>query len=123
MNLDADIHFSLTVSAYNSRGDVATRNLPLHKIPHYCLGSVAGSTKPLLLFIFFPELHLESQYERSTYPSKQDQQLWLDAVLLPPIGKTVNDSTLASYLPASEDTASRGVTAVSAESIGYSTST
>ncbi|KAL5370972.1 hypothetical protein DPSP01_014565 [Paraphaeosphaeria sporulosa] len=115
LNLDADIHFGLTVSAYNSRGDLSTRNLPLHKIPHYCFGSVAGSTKSLLLFIFFPDLHLESQYEHSTYLSKQDQQLWLDAVLLPAIGKTVDDSTLASYLPASEDTASRGVTAVSAE--------
>ncbi|PVH91473.1 hypothetical protein DM02DRAFT_663966, partial [Periconia macrospinosa] len=47
----------------------------------------------------------------------QDQQLWLDAVLLPAIGKTVNDSTLASYLPASEDNASRGVTAVAAETL------
>ncbi|PVH90783.1 hypothetical protein DM02DRAFT_664675, partial [Periconia macrospinosa] len=117
LNLNADIHFSLTVSAYNSRGDLATRHLPLHKIPHYCFGSVAGSTKSLLLFIFFPELHLESQYEHSTYLSKQDQQLWLDAVLLPAIGKTVNDSTLASYLPASEDNASRGVTAVAAETL------
>ena len=115
LNLDADIHFSLTVSAYNSRGDLATRNLPLHKIPHYCFGSVAGSTKSLLLFVFFPELHLESQYEHTAYLSKQDQQLWLDAVLLPAIGKTVDDSTLASYLPASEDNASRGATAVSAE--------
>ena len=117
LNLNADIHFSLTVSAYNSRGDLATRRLPLHKIPHYCFGSVAGSTKSLLLFIFFPELHLESQYEHSTYLSKQDQQLWLDAVLLPAIGKTVNDSTLASYLPASEDNASRGATAVAAETL------
>ncbi|CAE7221502.1 hypothetical protein PTTW11_11432 [Pyrenophora teres f. teres] len=115
LNLDADIHFSLIVSAYNSRGDLVTRTLPLHKIPHYCFGSVAGSTKSLRLFIFFPELHLESQYEHTTYLSKQDQQLWLDAVLLPAIGKTVNDSTLVSYLPVSEDNASKGVTAASAE--------
>lgn len=60
LNLDADIHFSLTVSAYNNCGVLATKNLPLHKIPHYCFGSVAGSTKSLLIFIFFPELHLES---------------------------------------------------------------
>ncbi|KAF2279842.1 uncharacterized protein EI97DRAFT_438948 [Westerdykella ornata] len=123
LNLDADIHFSLTVSAYSRRGDLAMRNLPLHKIPHYCFGSVAGSTKSLLLFIFFPELHLESQYQHSTYLSKQDQQLWLDAVLLPAISKTVDDSTLASYLPASEDNASRAVTAVSAETFKRKEST
>ena len=52
LNLDADIHFSLTVSAYNNRGDLTTGNLPQHKIPHYCFGSVAGSIKSLLLFIF-----------------------------------------------------------------------
>ncbi|PVH96291.1 hypothetical protein DM02DRAFT_535575, partial [Periconia macrospinosa] len=46
-----------------------------------------------------------------TYLSKQDQQVWLDAVLLPAMRKTVDDSTLASYLPALEDTASRGTTA------------
>ncbi|PVH92672.1 hypothetical protein DM02DRAFT_604978, partial [Periconia macrospinosa] len=56
-----------------------------------------------------------AQYEHSTYLSKQDQQLWLDAVLLPAIRKTVDDSTLASYLPASEDIASRGTTAASVE--------
>ena len=115
LNLDADIHFSLTVPAYNSRGDMATRNLPLHKIPHYCFGSVAGSIKSLQIFIFFPELHLESQYKHTTYLSKQDQQLWLDVVLLPAVSKTVNDSTLMSFLPASEDNASIGVTTVSGE--------
>ncbi|KAL5373644.1 hypothetical protein PMIN06_012446 [Paraphaeosphaeria minitans] len=83
------------MSAYNSRGVLATRNLPLHKIPHYYFSSVAGSTKSLLIFIFFPELHLESQYEHTNY-----------------LSKTVNDSTLASYLPTSEETVSRGVTAV-----------
>ncbi|KAL5373645.1 hypothetical protein PMIN02_012401 [Paraphaeosphaeria minitans] len=51
------------MSAYNSRGVLATRNLPLHKIPHYYFSSVAGSTKSLLIFIFFPELHLESQQD------------------------------------------------------------
>ncbi|KAL5370876.1 hypothetical protein DPSP01_014622 [Paraphaeosphaeria sporulosa] len=76
------VKVSLTMSAYNSRDDLATRNLPLHKIPHYCFGSVAGSTKSLLIFIFFPELHFESQYQHTTYLSKQDQQLWLDAGFL-----------------------------------------
>lgn len=117
LNLDANIYFSLTVSVYNRRGDLATRNLPLHRIPYYCFGSVVGSTKSLLLLIFFLELYLESQYEHSTYLSKQDQQLQLDAMVLSAIGKTVNDSTLASYLPASEDNASRGVTVVLGETL------
>ncbi|KAF1957687.1 hypothetical protein CC80DRAFT_515784 [Byssothecium circinans] len=110
LNLDADIHFSLTASAYNYRGDLVTKNLPLHKVPHYCFSSVAGSIKSLLIFIFFLELHLESRYEHTTYLSKQDQQLWLDAVLLPAISKTVNDLTLVSFLLASKDNASLGVT-------------
>jgi hypothetical protein len=70
-----------------------------------------------MVYVFFPELHLESQYQHSTYLSKQDQQLWLDAVLLPVLFKLIKDPTLISYFPASEDTASRGVTTASKEKL------
>jgi hypothetical protein len=33
--------------------------------------------------MFFLELRLESPYKHSNFLSKEDQQLWLDAVLLP----------------------------------------
>ena len=72
LNLVADIHFSLSVSEYNERGALTARNVPLHKIPHYCFGTVAGSILGFQLFVFFPELHLESLYQHTTYLSKQD---------------------------------------------------
>jgi hypothetical protein len=95
LNLKADIHLSLGVSRYNSQGNLVTKSTPLHKIPHYCFGTVAGPIESLLVFIFFPDLHSESDHKHTSYLSKRDQQLWLDAVLLPAIQQTVN--TLLSY--------------------------
>ncbi|KAF9732819.1 hypothetical protein PMIN01_09677 [Paraphaeosphaeria minitans] len=94
--LDLKVAFKDTspVAFHKDIGKLA-RNLPLHKIADYCFSPAAGSTKSLLIFIFL-ELHLKASRT---------------------IGKTVNDSTLASYLPASEDNASRGFVAVSAEAV------
>jgi hypothetical protein len=39
LNLNADIHFAMRVPAYNLRGDLVEREMPLHHIPHYCFGS------------------------------------------------------------------------------------
>lgn len=115
LNIGADIHFGLTVSAYNNRGNLATRSIPLHKIPHCCFGSVIGIGE-LFIYIFFPELHLESQYKHSTYLSTQDQQLWLDAVFLPALVKTVKKSNLLQHYPASAHIVSLDATALAAES-------
>jgi hypothetical protein len=41
------------------------------------------------MFVFFLTLHVESDYEHSTYLSKQDQELWYDTVLAPAIHKTI----------------------------------
>jgi hypothetical protein len=89
----------------------------LHKVPHYCFGTVAGSIKSLLLFVFFPNLRPNAPGKQTNYLTKQDEQAWVDTVLVPAMGRTINDSALASYLPVSEDMASRGATAVSAETL------
>lgn len=116
-NLEGDIHFSLAVRAYDTRNEIVTRNLPLHKIPHYCFGNAVSRIDALIVYVFFPELHVESQYKHTTYLSKQDQQLWLDAVVLPVLFKTIEDPTLLSYYPSSEDVASRGVTTAAKEKL------
>jgi hypothetical protein len=64
----------LNVPAYNNRSDLKERQLPLHKIPHYCIGTAIG-IESLSLYVFFPELHIDSSYEHSTYLSTEDQQL------------------------------------------------
>lgn len=114
LNFSADVHFSLTINAYNNRGDLTTRNLPLHLVPHYCFGSAKG-TDSLFIFIFFPELHLESQYEHSTYLSTEDQELWLDAVLLPALVTTVKESNLLQHYPGSAEIVRFAATALSGE--------
>ena len=71
LNLDADIHFGLRVPLYNKYGVLTQKYAPLYKIPYYCFGSVI-SMESLLMFVFFFALHAESDYEHSTYLSKQD---------------------------------------------------
>ncbi|KAF2818927.1 hypothetical protein CC86DRAFT_432698 [Ophiobolus disseminans] len=115
LNFSQDVHFSLNVPAYNSRGDLKERRLPLHKIPHYCIGTAVGMDS-LSLFVFFPKLHMDSSYEHSTYLSTEDQQLWYDAVLFPALTKTLGDSNLAQHYPVSAQVASLDAAALAAES-------
>jgi hypothetical protein len=116
LNLSADIHFGLKVPSYNNRGVLTRKFAPLHKIPHYCFGSVIGM-EGLLIFVFFPALHAESDYEHSTYLSKQDQELWYDAILSPAINKTIQSSNILQHYPATARIASIDSTALSAESL------
>ena len=116
LNLSADIHFGLKVPSYNKRGVLTRKFAPLHKIPHYCFGSVIGM-EGLLIFVFFPALHAESDYEHSTYLSKQDQELWYDKILSPAIHKTVRSSNILQHYPATARIADVDSTALSAESL------
>jgi hypothetical protein len=61
----------LNVPAYNNRGDLKERRLPLYKMPHYCIGTAIGM-ESLLLYVFFLELYMDSSYEHSTYLSTED---------------------------------------------------
>jgi len=116
LNLDADIHFGLKVPSYNQRGVLTQKYVPLHKIPHYCFGSVIGM-ESLLMFVFFPALHTESDYEHSTHLSKQDQELWYDAILGPAIHHTIQSSNILQHYPATARIAAVDSTALSAESL------
>jgi hypothetical protein len=116
LNLTADIHFGLEVPAYNHRGDLTEKFMPLHKISHYCFGTAVGM-ESLFIFIFFPALHLDGTHEHTTYLSHQDQELWYDAVLSPAIKKTVGCSNILQHYPASANIANLDSTALSAESL------
>lgn len=116
LNLTGDIHFGLKVPGYTSRNNPSLRYVPLHKIPHYCFGSVIGMSG-LLMFIFFPALHKESDHQHTSYLSKRDEQLWLDGILLPCITKVVKSSNILQDYPASSRVADLASTAISAESL------
>lgn len=116
LNLTADIHFGLKVPGYTHQGRSSETYVPLHKIPHYCFGTVIGMEE-LLVFIFFPALHEESNHDHTTYLSKDDQQLWLDAILIPSVTKTVGSSNILQHYPASARVADIDSTAVSAEGL------
>jgi hypothetical protein len=71
LNIIADIHFSLKVPIYNSRGVLSKKYVPLYKIPHYCFSTII-SIETLFIFIFFLALYLGSDYKHSTYLSNKD---------------------------------------------------
>lgn len=121
LNLASDIHFGLRVPVYNSRGVLTQKYTPLHKVPHYCFGTLIGMDSVSIL-VFFPALHLESDHEHSTYLSGQDEQLWFDAILGPAINQTIGSSNLAQHYPASARIASLDSTAISAEGLARKTS-
>ena len=116
LNLAADIHFGLSVPSYSKRGVVTPKYEPLHRIPHYCFGSLMGM-ETLLLFIFFPGLHLESNYEHTTYLSREDYELFYDGILSPAINKTIQSSNILQHYPATARIASIDSSALSAESL------
>lgn len=116
LNLTADIHFGLRVPVYNDRGVLTQKYTPLHKIPHYCFGTAVGMD-PLSILIFFPALHLESDYEHSTYLSKEDEHLLSDAIILPALNKIIGSSNIMQHYPASAHIADLDSTAISAEGL------
>ena len=74
LNLAADIYFRLRVLVYNKRRVLKHEYTPLYKIPYYYFGIII-KIELLLVLIFFLALYLKSNYEYSTYFSKQDKEL------------------------------------------------
>jgi hypothetical protein len=114
LNLTADIHFGLRVPTYNKRGVLSQTYTPLHEIPHYCFGTTVGMEN-LLIYIFFPALHRDSDYEHSNYLSKQDWELLYDAILSPALNETVTSSNLMQHYPATARVVEIDSTAISGE--------
>jgi hypothetical protein len=114
LNLTADIHFGLRVPSYNIRGARIEKHTPLHKIPHYCFGSLIGMTVVDILF-FFPMLHADSDHEHSTFLSKEDHELLYDGILAPCLHKVIRSSNILLHIPASARIANADAIALSAE--------
>ncbi len=111
LNLAADIHFGLRVPVYNTRGVLTQKYTPLYEISHYCFGTAFGMDS-LSILIFFPALHLESDYKHSTFLSEQDERLWYNAILGPAISKTIGSSNIIQHYPASANIANLDSTAI-----------
>jgi hypothetical protein len=93
LNLVANIHFGLRVPVYNGCNVLTQKYTPLYKIPHYCFGTVV-SMDSLSILVFFPALHLESDYEYLTYLSEEDEQLLSNAIILPVLNKIIGSSNI-----------------------------
>ncbi len=116
LNLAADIHFRLRIPVYNTRGVLTQKYTPLYKIPHYCFSTMVGMDS-LCILIFFPALHLESDYEHSTYLSEEDEQLLSDAIILPALNKIIGSSNIMQHYPASANIANLDSTAISVKGL------
>ena len=69
--------------------------------------------KNLLIYVFFPALHRDSDYEHSTYLSKQDRELLYDAILNPALNKTAASFNHMQHYPATARIAEIDSTAIS----------
>ncbi|KAF2622008.1 hypothetical protein BU25DRAFT_481051, partial [Macroventuria anomochaeta] len=121
LNLSHNIHFSLKVPTYNPKGELCQTDQPLHKIPHYCFGTAIGM-ESVQIYIFFPELHLGSGNEHSTFLCNEDFKLWYDSVLMPAIQKSVADSNVLQHYPVSAEVARLDATVLSAETFAKKSS-
>jgi hypothetical protein len=116
LNLTADIHFGLPVPTYNAHGVLTQKYTPLYKIPHYCFGTVIGMDS-LSILVFFPALRINSELEHTTYLTKQDEQLWYDAILAPSLNQIVASSNLMQHYPATANIVALDALAISAEGL------
>ncbi|KAK6591327.1 hypothetical protein H4I96_12435 [Botrytis cinerea] len=116
LNLKADIHFALKISTYNTRGVLIEKATPLHKIPHYCFGNAIGM-ESLLIFVFFPALHLESNYQHTSYLSNEDNELFFDAIVSPALNRVTKSSNIMQHYPASARISHLDALAISAEGL------
>ncbi|KAK6591266.1 hypothetical protein H4I96_00003 [Botrytis cinerea] len=116
LNLTADIHFALKIPTYNNRGILIERATPLHKIPHYCFGNAIGM-ESLLIFIFFPALHLESNYQHTSYLSNEDNELFFDAIVSPALNRVIQSSNIIQHYPASARISQLDAMAISTEGL------
>lgn len=89
-----------TLTYRPTRNELTRTTVPLNEIRHCCFGTVAGYSADRM-HIFFLELHLESQYKHANFFGEQDQQLWLDAVLLPALNAMMPAGRM-KYYPHSE---------------------
>ncbi|KAF2623615.1 hypothetical protein BU25DRAFT_451327, partial [Macroventuria anomochaeta] len=121
LNLSHNIHFSLKVPTYNPKGELCQTDQPLHKIPHYYFGTAIG-IESVQIYIFFPELHLGSGNEHSTFLSNEDFKLWYDSVLMPAIQKSVADSNVLQHYPVSAEVARLDATVLSAKTFAKKSS-
>ena len=94
-NLNSNVHLSIQAQYHDSRGKFHCGTLPIHRIPHYCLGRLE-SWDELSLYILFPAMYEEG---RSTINlTAKNQQLWIDGVLLPAILEHLSASHI-QHLP------------------------
>jgi len=105
-NITHDIHFSLPVPKWDEHhARFREQATPIHKISHYCLGTVIGM-ESLQVLIFFPELRADLNYEASTHLTKNEFAIWYDRVLMPAIEAEVNSSNILQHLPGTAAVAS-----------------
>jgi hypothetical protein len=93
LNLMADIYFGLRVLVYNNRDILTQKYTPLYKIPYYCFGTMTR-IDPLAILVFFLALYLESDYEYTTYLSKQDEQLLSNTIILLALNRIIRSSNI-----------------------------
>ncbi|KAB8266546.1 hypothetical protein BDV30DRAFT_247683 [Aspergillus minisclerotigenes] len=107
-DLQSSLHLSpVQVSYVDKQGCAHTVRRPVHKVPHYTFGRVAGF-EDISLYLLFPQLYREEQ--QCSRLRDEDFTLWMDQILLPAIYKHY-PSSLTQHYPSSCDHSRSNATA------------
>ncbi|KAG0123463.1 hypothetical protein HOY82DRAFT_544235 [Tuber indicum] len=112
-NLTKDLHLSLPISESLLSGNIRIHNVPIHKIPHFRLGTIFSSFH-LPLYVFLPQLY-DFTSSTTTYLTNELLQKWMDIGFLPSLHQYYSADIL-QHLPVSFESAYEDIYARGRES-------
>lgn len=108
-NIQTDLHIRMTAWRDSPRGLTAVQ-VPLHHVPHYCLGRVVGH-EDITVYLFFPRMYEPGKQQNFPGRGSSGQahhllRTWTDSILIPAVFRHISPSS-RQHIPPSWDAARR----------------
>ena len=111
-NISKDIHLFIPIAIRSESGTFQSQQVPLHKIPHFRLGTI-HSALFLPLYVFFPTLYNPTSTS-TNYLTNQHIKQWMDDGFLPSLYRHYSPDIL-QHIPSAYDIAYMSIYARSKE--------
>jgi hypothetical protein len=108
-NIWTDLYIRMTAWRNSPRGLKAVQ-VPLHHVPHYCLGRVVGH-KDITVYLFFPRMYEPGKQQNFPGRGSSGQahyllRTWTDSILIPAVFRHISPSS-RQHIPPSWEAARR----------------
>ena len=108
-NIRTDLHIQMTAWRDSPQGPKAVQ-VPLHHVPHYCLGRVVGR-EDITVYLFFPRMYEPGKEHNFPGRGSSGQahhllRTWTDSILIPAVFRHVSPSS-RQHIPPSWEAARR----------------